>query len=1539
MRISIIKKDKIDNQLLPIKVYGSFWLNDKDLNGNDEKIIVINAVENQWLIKSDAEITIFKNKEAVTETFLSSYEFYELKLKSGETVLIYCSPINDPSYFQLTLKSEGEITIGSNEDNNIIFNSPLLSPNHCKLVYKAKKWSLVDLKSETSVYVNNEMTRAKDLNYGDIVFVMGLKIIVLLDNLFINNPKNNLKLRSNLFEIKKYSPQILKENKIEEDTDAEVYKKDDFYYKSPRFRGNVEKVQIVIDPPPAKENLQEMPLIYVVGPALTMGMTSAVTAFTSINSVISQGKAFSAAIPSLLIASSMLLTMIMWPMLSKKMEKKQKLAREKKRQELYSKYVDEKHQEIKTTISIQRQILNEKFQNLLEVKNILMNKQKSLWEREIFHDDFLDVRFGIGEVAAEIDIQVPEEKFSLETDELKESLTAIKNNYKNIPDAPVHFSFLKKSISAIIGNTDTIQKFFDGILLQLMTFHSYDDLKVVVLTDNSNKRWEYLKTLPHCWNSDKSMRFYGTNLDDSKQISSYLENIIQQRESSNKEREIGKTESPYFVVFTDNIKKYRDLEIIKSILNNNTNVGFSLIILNNRLANVPNECINFISIGDDLKSGIFENDLTSEKQVQFIADISEDLQLKECCEILAGTPIEVTRGAETLPTTYGFLEMYNIGKIEQLNIKNRWETNFPFMSLQAPIGTDEFGNLVKLDLHEKFHGPHGLIAGMTGSGKSELIVTYILSMAVNFHPDEVTFILIDYKGGGIAGAFENRELGIKLPHIVGTITNLDTIEMKRSLASIQSEIRRRQELFKIEKSKLNESTIDIYKYQRLYREGFIKAPISHLFIVCDEFAELKSQQPDFMDELISAARIGRSLGIHLVLSTQKPSGVVDDQIWSNSRFRICLKVQEQSDSNDMIKRPEAAYLKEVGRFYLQVGYNEMFTLGQSAWCGEKYIPVEKLKKKIDPYISFINNIGGVVKNIKEEQNDLSLKNYGEVLPNIINYIIDVADKEKIKTKQLWLNRIPNIIFIDNLRQKYFYKKVAGLINPIIGEYDDPDNQKQGLLTLNLTDGGNVIIYGSNGSGKSLLLTDIIYSSIIDYSATEVNFYVMDFGAETLNIFKDAPQVGDVIFLHEEEKALNLLKKLFRAIEERKKIFSKYSGNFVSFNRNSEVKLPLIVVIINNFEVFSETYEQLEDMFSVLTREGPKYGVVFIVTVAGVNSLRYKLKQNFKQNLTLELNDNSDYNSIFGNVHGKFPSKAVGRGLVKFKEIHEFQTAFPYEPDAVSEYIKIICQKLKNKASINAQQVSVLPDKVMRESIMAFQEGISKLPLGIEKDSLEVSTWDFEKNYGTLITADDEAPIINYIPPFSNQFSNINNVVTVVIDAKKLFTKENFASDIIYFDSNFNGFIDNLNTNVEKMDEIYKASKYDLNSLKNIKHFVCIILDIDYLFRKLDNTYIEKIKTIFKKGQLFGKISYILVNTVENVKKMEYDEWYKELIRDDEGIWLGSGIGNQFSLKLSKSSQEYNKKISNDFGYVVKRGTPVLVKLLVDSKNTLGGPDE
>ena len=1520
MIIRLIKRTKIYNFDLPAKVSGNYWITDIDGLGNIRNLINVEEDNGNWRLKSNFETKIVANNKELDSVILKEYSLYFLRINNeNDYILLYCSPTIDSSISRLQVQDGCEIIIGNGSNCHINYNYPLVSKNQARLLYKNNTWYIEDLQSKYGTYVNNDLIKNKYLSHGDIIFIMGLKIIVLGDSIIMNNIGDLVRIDGRIFRNKAplIQPKINEDNVLEEN--IEFYKEEDYFFRSPRFKAGIENVEITIDAPPGKEKIDDTPIMYVIGPMLSMGMSSMVMVYSTISNVISGNGNIKSALPSIIIAVAMLLSMILWPTLNRNYQKKKQKNNEKKRQEKYKAYVESKRQAIHNAMETQRQVLMENNISLEECYNIIINRKRNLWERENDQNDFLDLRLGIGETEFLGTVKYPEEKFSLEDDNLQQLVLDLGRESKALENVPISFSFMKNNITAIIGEGRQKQLFIDGLILQLMAFHSYEDLKIVLLTNDKNKsKWDYLRVLPHCWDNLKTIRYFAANNDEAKELSLNLEQIFQDRKFSESNNNTIRKQNqnifqPYYFIIIDDFKSVRDLEIIKDICDQKNNLGFSLMIINNRITNLPNECHTFISIGDT-KSGIFENELVSNKQKEFIADFNANIDMYRCSKALANIPIEIAKENSSLPTMISFLEMYDVGKIEQLNILKRWQNNDPTKSLQAPIGVDKNRELFKLDLHEKFYGPHGLVAGMTGSGKSELIITYILSMAVNYSPHEVSFILIDYKGGGLTGAFQNKDTGIKLPHLAGTITNLDTVEMNRSLASIQSELRRRQRIFNEARDALNESTIDIYKYQRLFREGLVKEPISHLLIISDEFAELKDQQPEFMEQLISTARIGRSLGVHLILATQKPAGVVNDQIWSNSKFRICLKVQEKNDSVDMIKCPDAAALKETGRFYLQVGYNELFALGQSAWTGAKYYPMEKRKKKVDERINIIDNVGNIIKSVDSAKKEAVVAAQGEEITSIVKYLVNLATTENITIKQLWLDRIPELIYVESLRKKYHKKKERFNLKPIIGEFDDPNNQRQDILTLPLTEDGNTIIYGSTGSGKELMLTTIIYSLIVDHTPDEVNIYIMDFGAETLRAFNEAPHVGDVIVSTDEEKVVNLYKLLLKELENRKKLFINYNGDYDFYCKHSGKTLPTLVVIINNYDAYSETYQAYEETFMQLSREGLKYGIIFIVTSNTTNSIRYKIRQNFKQNLVLQFNDVGDYSSVLGNVRKKYPSKIYGRGLVMKDELYEFQTAYSYEPENMSEFIKIVSSKLKTKYQTVAVPIPVLPEKVDYEYVKGYFKDPKNIPIGVYKENFEIATMDIIKNYINVISANDVNEYPTFIKSLYRELSLLNNNLTVVDTSEIIFNK---LENTNLINDNFDGYIEDL------INRINVANSSNQSQTREI----IMLIGIGSLLSRIK----PENKTAFSNAIITARnldnYSIILVEGANMLKTLAYENWYKTCYEGNYGIWLGSGVAEQFTIKLTNIPRELRGELKEGFGINIVKGKPYVIKLL------------
>ena len=1518
MIVNLIKSEQMFSLTLPDKKKGQYWLTDIDEKGKHRNLISIEAIDNVWTVKSNKYVSVLdSSNRPVASAVLQPSAFLSLKYyNSNERIILYAEEMDASrqTFSKIVLRCADNLFIGRNNDNNLYFSSKFVSGKHAQLSFDGKNWTIADLNSTNGTYVNGKRVRTAALSAGDMIYIMGLKIVVGYNYFAVNNPDGLLRLQSN--NLTQYKPQIVNgEIKEIELPEAE------HFYRSPRFYRDIDQGEIKIDPPPQMEKLETVPLALMLGPSLTMAMTSMTTGIFSVVNVMNNGGEFTQAIPSLMMAASMLAGSVLWPVLTKRYEKKQKIINEKKRQSKYLQYLDEIRDEIKRKCKEQSDILHENLVSPDECASRIFNESTNLWERATNHKDFLAMRLGLGNIPLSAEVTCPEKKFTMQEDNLQDAMLSLGNEPKVLQSVPISVSLVKDFISGIYGSASERAGLVRSMLMQMIALHSYDELKLMIIDKNENGEWDFIKFIPHFWDNEKTIRFFATNEDEAKELSVFIDKNIVSRED--KARQEDEVILPHYVIIVNDKKLGEKCEALDSLLKFRNEKAFSLIYVAEALKDLPKETKTVIYANGN-NSCIFDREDTSGKTVSFIADSFNAATLTHISEKIANIQLDLSESRFTLPNMITFMEMFGVGKIEHLNSLTRWRENNPTKTLQTPVGVDSYGGIFNLDLHEKFHGPHGLVAGMTGSGKSEFIITYILSLAVNYHPDEVAFILIDYKGGGLTGAFEDEERGIKLPHLSGTITNLDGAAVKRSLISIQSELRRRQAIFNEARRVSNEGTMDIYKYQQLYRDKVVSEPVPHLFIISDEFAELKTQQPEFMEQLISTARIGRSLGVHLILATQKPSGVVDDQIWSNSKFRVCLKVQEKADSQDMIKCPDAAELSQTGRFYLQVGFNELFALGQSAWCGAEYIPSETVEKSVDNSIQVVDNLGRVMMNIKPSKKTVSSGSKIKQIVSIVKYLSDLAVEENISVRPLWLPPIPAKIFVDELEAKYGVSSHGTVLNPIVGEYDDPFNQKQDVLTIPFSQEGNCLIYGSTGNGKTTMLTTICYSLLKNHTADTLNLYILDFGSETLRVFEKAPQVGGVMVSSDVEKTVNFFKMLQKEIEIRRNLFSEYGGDYMSYCKNSGKIVPNIVVLINNYAGFAEQYEELSDVFANITRDGVKYGIYFAVTASNTNAVRYVVAQNFNRVLTMQLNDESDYSVVVGKTEGLVPSKYKGRGLIDLGGCYEFQTAYCTDNDDMHEFLSAFCARLQASAKSYARKVPVLPDIVKAEDVSEFFGDLSNIPVGIGKRNLAVSCINLINKVAYPIASQDTVQAVPFVEEWLKVVSK--SVRVMLVDPEQLISSD-CCDDVEFINNGFDEFVNELFMQMVERNNTYKDASLDTSSLDSFERRVIVIVGYKKLMSQLESDSQEKLNLLIEKAEAIYKLHFVFVDAISEYTLYNYETWFKRHVSGAEGLWIGDAVADQYMIKINKITNDLYEEIGDEYGYSINKNRPVLIKLL------------
>lgn len=1478
-----------------------------------------------WTVKLTED---YRSNESVIDSFkLLDYHIYSIISKTtNETFYLVSTPRYYPA--AQTYNVQSQITIGSSPICDIHYQTPHNNTDYLKLTMTKYGW-IAETNSNSYFASDARIKNGQKIFCGDYISYYGLKLIILNSKIILNSPAEYVQIGPKLIPAEHEDPSVPVElpKNIESDEDAPLFTEEDYYYKSPRFNYTIETAQVAIDEPPAETKPSDMPLIATLGPQLTMACASALSVA---NMILAYNQGSGNEVRMWLSIGTMVLTMVgilLWPTIARAISKKRLKKREIKRQKRYHEYLAKKKQHIDFIKSVQKQTLLNNNPSIQQCAEIIGTRNERLWQRNIDHDDFLKIRVGIGDVETKIEINQPAERFTIdEEDNLRLELRKIVADSLIINQAPIAYNFTDQIIDAVMGEPRLVKPFLDSVFLQMLTFHSYTDLKFVVFT-NEPEKWDYLKTIPHCWNNEKTVRYFATSVEKLTIISTELEKVFDARKANDEEEKLEddgdevngqktnfKDFRPYYLFFIDDMAAVRNVPLINKILHYKRNLGFSIIATAQSISMLPSETSDFISITKDRAAIMTTGE--NEKQINFEADYNNNLvDMYVCAQKLANIPVKAEKGKFELPKSLPFLELYDCGRVEQLNSLARWKDNDPSQSLSVPIGIDQNNECFRMDIHEKAYGPHGLIAGTTGSGKSEWIITYILSLAANFSPNEVQFVLIDYKGGGLAKSFENSELGVKLPHLAGTITNLDKSEIFRSISAIESELKRRQALFNDAREKLREASMDIYKYQQCYRKGLVEEPLSHLLIICDEFAELKTQEPEFMEQLISTSRIGRSLGVHLILATQKPSGVVNEQIWSNSKFKVALKVQNKSDSNEIIKKPDAAFLKQTGAFYLQVGNDDYYNLGQVAWAGAKYYPSNEARHKIDESIQCIDEIGHIVDTLKNEEH---LESQGEQLLNIVTYLSNISKKVTIKSRPMWLENVQSKMLLADLLQKYNVQPGAKYTyNTIVGEYDEPREQKQGPLSIDLA-GGNIAIVGKADGSIDRFISTMIWSSVCERTPAEIAYYIIDFGSETLKKFAKFPQVGEVVFQDEIEKVAGVVNLVAEEVSRRKEILSNYNGSFEYYNRTEQEKMNLIVVIINNYDIFSEAFPRAVGIIGDLFRDAPKYGITFVVTANTTNAISSRLSQFFSHMVIMQLNDDGNYRGLTNCRRGLIPKKVVGRGICKLDpnsvdSYCEFQTAMIDEEEKELQTIKTYADECVEAYKCKVKQLAKIPDDITSDDLINHISTLSNVPLGINLYEKNLATYDFIAQKMHIITSKDINSNIEFVYALAALLTKVPNVKVRVLDMLKIFRKP--ILDIQMFDQDPNVVFAALEKDVLTRTD---AQDYGVN----------IIVGAGQYKKSLSQGGIEIFKNLFEHVANSKKSIYILVDSYDNIRNLKLEKWYHD-IDTSQGIWLGQGLDSQSVFENIQLRNEDKKFNYNGLGFMMTGGDYSVIKVMMD----------
>ncbi|MFQ5942836.1 MAG: type VII secretion protein EssC [Anaerolineales bacterium] len=930
-----------------------------------------------------------------------------------------------------------------------------------------------------------------------------------------------------------------------------------------------------------------------------------------------------------------------------------------------------------------------------------------LWERRSGDADFLNLRVGIGDTRASYEVDVP----PIEIPELAPELLVDARNmglgFRKVANAPLSYDLRKHSSLGVTGPRRLREGFARAFISGLATLHAPDDLALfAVLPSKGIAEWNWLKWLPHTHaiRSNSSMPRLAY---DPSSVSTVISGLLDELEARRlREPSSSDDFGPFLLMLVADDEAVRGEAAIQRLMTEGSALRAGLVILSASSRDIPPGIRGRLEIINEKRANLYSPGRTGAEELR-----PDQLGAQEA-ELLARglAPLELadSQTVGDLPDQIRLMELIGNPDVKRLDLESRWlEALSRTPSLEVPIGMRHGSRQLVASLKQSGQGPHGLIAGTTGSGKSELLLTLLSGLALANHPHQVNFVLVDYKGGTAMSVLSD------LPHTVGVVTDLDGKQTRRALVALRSELTRREEIL------ARHQVADVDKFHELG----ISEHFPYLFIVIDEFAELKERFKhdlgEILNEFVSVAQKGRALGVHLILAMQRPEGVVNESIRANMRFRICLRVERAEDSRNVLGRPDAYLLpsQPPGRAYFQVGNDEQFDLFQVARVAGFYQEDREVKQEGPVLIQEVAPDGRRIKLFEvEAATPKTAEPKGRVLTEaqiLVKKAVQAAEELGIeRLKSPWPPPLPKELPLENLFELAEHQHFDGERWPEdgspgsgvpVGLLDEPALQRQIPLMIDFQEDGNLLVIGSPGSGRTVALMTLVAANAQSHPPGLIHFHLIDFGGHQLKAaFGQMPHVAGTYSSNDVDHVRRLLSNLRSELDTRRRLFE--SAGVVDFARYREGskesgELPAILTIINDFSGLQEAFSSQLDEVIGLLREGGDYGLYF-----ALSSDRFptgKVADLISRRIALRIADRMMYSVILdGRPDFSTHDPVPGRGFYSTKPPIEIQLALPTS-EAPARQIHAL-QELSSTMSRAWEGPKPAPVRMLSESLSLAQ---------------------------------------------------------------------------------------------------------------------------------------------------------------------------------------------------------------------------------------------